>query len=197
MIGGQGGDGRLRTVVTYLQLLARPGSLDWPAPDAAWRIERRAHLDLEFYRFLYNGVGEPWLWWERRVISDAALAAIIDDPGVDFFLLYRGGEPAGYVELDRRGPADVEVAYCGLLPAFVGQGAGRYLLAAALKSAFDEGARRVCVDTCGFDHPRAPAFYRSFGFAGYKTEEIQLPDPRLAGILPMDAAPHVAFAGRS
>jgi len=29
---------------------------------------------VHFYRYLYTAVGEPWLWFERRLIDDAALA---------------------------------------------------------------------------------------------------------------------------
>ena len=31
-----------------------------------------------FYRELYDRVGRPWLWYERRLLSDAALQTLLD-----------------------------------------------------------------------------------------------------------------------
>ncbi len=56
---------------------------------------------------------------------------------------------------------------------------------------FGGGARRVWLHTCSFDHPAAVRFYRRHGFRGFKFAIEVSDDPRLAGFLPEDAAPHV------
>src|SRR5215469_2606803 len=69
----------LEVTVTYLEMTAHPKLLPPPAPAVVYRIERVDHPSVRFYRYLYNVVGEPWLWHERRKVSDAGLAAILED----------------------------------------------------------------------------------------------------------------------
>lgn len=88
--------GKLREVVTHLEMLTRPDGLDAsePPPQADVRLERVTAPAVPFYRFLYNTIGEPWLWQDRRRLSDEALAAIIRAPGVEVYVLYADGQPA-------------------------------------------------------------------------------------------------------
>ena len=115
----------LEIVVTYLEMLKPPTRPTVPAPPvgkiALLRAERPT---VSYYRYLYNTVGEPWLWWERRLLSDAELERIILDPLVEIYVLYVDGVPAGYAELDRRKEEDVELAYFGLIPQFIGRKLG-------------------------------------------------------------------------
>jgi hypothetical protein len=70
----------------------------------------------------------PWLWYERRLLDDAALAAIIGDPRVEVYVLRAGGAVAGYSELDMQTSPDIDIAYFGLAPEFIGRRLGPYLL---------------------------------------------------------------------
>ena len=64
---------------------------------------------------------------------------------------------------------DVEIAYFGLAPRFIGKGFGGYLLSHAIKSAWAwEGTRRVWVHTCTLDHPTALQNYKARGLEVYK-----------------------------
>ena len=45
------------------------------------------------------------------------------------------GTPAGYAELDRREPPDVQLAYFGLMPEFIGKGLGGFFLDWAVRAA--------------------------------------------------------------
>lgn len=45
------------------------------------------------------------------------------------------GNPAGYFELEGKPGSDIEIAYFGLLPQFVGKGLGGYLLTEAVRRA--------------------------------------------------------------
>ena len=67
--------------------------------------------------------------------DDDELRAIIRDPLVEIYVLYLGGVPAGYVELDRRVKAEIELVYLGLSPEFTGRGLGRYPLDWAIHTA--------------------------------------------------------------
>jgi hypothetical protein len=53
----------------------------------------------------------------------------------------------------------------------------------------------MTVDTCNLDHPKALAHYQRAGFSPYAQRVIHRPDPRLTGLLPRDAAPHIPLAG--
>lgn len=170
--------GKLEMVVTYLEMRAPP-----PAPAQARRAERisvlRARrITVSFYRYLYETVGGPWMWYERREMDDRALAAVVQDPMVAVYVLYLDGVPAGFVELDRRTVDQVEVAYFGLLPEFIGRGLGRYFLGWAVGKAWESEPERVWVHTCNFDHPGALGAYQRSGFQVYDQQRSIIDDPR-------------------
>ena len=66
----------------------------------------------------------------------------------------------------------VEIAYFGLLPEFIGRGAGRSLLAAAINRAWSwrGTTTRVWLHTCSLDHPRALPNYLAAGFRVVREE---------------------------
>jgi len=177
---------QLRCVVTYLEMREPPRHPNILAGRHKIALMRAETPTLSFYRYLYNTIGEPWLWWERRALDDEALAAIIHDPKVEIFVLYYDGVPAGYIELDLRIDGEIEVAYFGLIPEFIGRGLGAYLLGWALDEAWQREPDRVWVHTCNFDHPKAIATYQQAGFTPYKQEAKAIDDPRATGLLPAD-----------
>ena len=164
--------------IHYLEMWSRPHATPRDAPRADVAVVRAERPTVAFYRYLYDRVGEPWLWYERRVMSDERLAAIVQDPAVEVQVLHAGGEPAGYAELDRRASGEVELAYFGLMPEFIGRGLGAYFLAWTVDLAWDQEPRRLWVHTCSLDHPRALAAYRAAGFAEYARERVRIADPR-------------------
>jgi GNAT superfamily N-acetyltransferase len=146
--------------------------------------------DLDWYKKLFRAVGEEWLWFSRLQMRDEELRSILHNDAVDVFALETGGKEKGILELDRRPPEEIEVAFLGVTPDLIGQGAGRFLLSRALEIAWSHRPRRVTLHTCTLDHPRALDFYRSAGFVPYKRAVEIAPDPRLGGILPLAAAKH-------
>ena len=154
---------RVGVTVTFLRMDALPQA---PArrlhPDAS--LVRLAGCTAAFYRYLYCVVGAPHLWWLRRTLPDSALDGILRDPTVSIHVLYRGGEPAGFFELDGRGRPDVNLSYFGLVPQAVGLGLGSAFLRAAVDEAFAASGRGVTVNTCTADHPRALPAYLRAGF---------------------------------
>jgi GNAT superfamily N-acetyltransferase len=175
-------------VVTYLEMLKPPTRPTVPAPAvgkiALLRAERPT---ISFYRYLYNTVGEPWLWWERRRLSNDELARIIHDPLVEIYVLYVDGVPAGYAELDRRKQDEVELAYFGLVPEFIGRKLGPFLLNWAVDTAWFGKPKRLWVNTNNLDHPKALQIYQKAGFVPYKQETQTIPNPRLVLLSPIEA----------
>ena len=171
-------DGRLRIVVVELEMTAPP-ALRLPPP-AGLRLAflRAEKPTISFYRYLYDAVGGPWLWVDRKRLSDEALALLIQDERIEIYVLYVGGVPAGYAELDLRPMPEIQLAYFGLMPEFIGRGLGPWLLRAALAEAWRRGPARVKVSTCSLDHPKALAVYQRAGFVPTARRDV-LFDPRV------------------
>lgn len=155
---------RAEVTVTFLRMERPPGDPARPLPRGA-SLVRLARPSVAFYRYLYGTVGGPHLWWLRRAATDGALAALLAEPRVAVHVLYRGGEPAGFFELDARPLPVVNIAYFGLMPFATGQGLGTAFVRVAVDTAWaSPGARAVTVNTCTADHPRALPGYLRAGF---------------------------------
>ncbi len=154
---------RVAVTVTFLRMDERPTDPPRPLPESTPLVTLRA-CTVPFYRYLYDTVGGPHLWWLRRSLPDGAIEALLRDPLVHVTVLYRDGEPAGFFELDHRQSPVVNLSYFGLMPAAVGIGLGTPFLRAAVDMAFQSGARAVTVNTCTADHPRALPGYLRAGF---------------------------------
>ena len=172
-------DGTLPTVVTWLEMTARPPAGARPKFRADTSLGRVTKPTVPFYRFLYDAVGLPWLWYERRLINDATLAARLQSKTHELYLLSIGGEPAGFFQLDFARAGEAQLELFGLRPEFIGQGLGRWFLGEAAAHAWRPGVARVLVDTNTLDHPRALALYQRGGFTPFRREEKILQDPRV------------------
>tara|TARA_Y100000294_G_scaffold79287_1_gene74565 strand:- start:75 stop:671 length:597 start_codon:yes stop_codon:yes gene_type:complete len=172
-------DGTLEVTFTYLEMRkpADPVPYQGPTIDNL-TVLRAVEPTISFYRYLYNHVGGPCLWYERRALSDGQLKTILIDPGVHVYVLYANGVPAGYAELDTRGKNDIEVAYFGLLPEFIGRKLGPWFLNWTLQRAWSRNPARLWVNTCTLDHPVALTVYRHAGFTPFREETATIRDPR-------------------
>jgi GNAT superfamily N-acetyltransferase len=175
---------RIADTVTYLEMFERPPVRHLPAPLGKLALMRAEDCTVSFYRYLYKTVGTPWVWYERRLMSDAALAAEIAKPTTEIFVLYVGGVPAGYFEFDAAQPRETELSYFGLIPEFIGRRLGPFMLNAAIEQAWSRPIERLWVHTCTFDHPRALPLYQRAGFVVYARRAVTFDDPRESGILP-------------
>lgn len=185
--------GELAAVVTFLEMRQAPRS---NPPASPLRLRRIVEPDLDEYRRLFRLVGARWLWFSRLAMPDEALAAIIRDPAVEVrAVVDQSGRDAGLLELDFRSAGECELSFVALLPDLAGQGHGRWLLGEALRLAWREGIARVHVHTCTLDHPAALPAYRRAGFTACRRAIEHFPDPRLAGLLPLDCAPQVPLLG--
>jgi len=174
----------LDDVITYLEMKERPVGPRPPAPPVKLALIRADRCTVSFYRYLYETVGTPWLWYERRLLSDEALAAEIQKPTTEIFVLHVGGVPAGYFELIVASPQETELRYFGLIPEFIGRGFGPFLLRAAIDRAWERPLSRLWVHTRMFDHPKALGHYQRAGFVVYGRQKLRFEDPRVRGILP-------------
>jgi GNAT superfamily N-acetyltransferase len=165
--------------VRYLEM-ARPEELK-PAMGNGRALDIvRAEIPLpELNRFLYVAVGRAWQWVDRLPWSRRQWLTWLDRPELETYLALVRGTPAGYFELDRQPEGNCEIAYIGLLPAFIGQGLGGLLVTRAVERAWAGGARRVWLHTCSLDHPAALANYLARGFRQFRVETVlrHLPDP--------------------
>ncbi len=121
-------------------------------------------------RFFYTTVGADWYWTDRLPWTYQRWLDYLDRSELETWMLTIQGVPAGYYELEAQPGPDVEIAYFGLLPQFVGNGLGAHLLTCAIERGWAMGANRVWVHTCTLDHPQALANYQARGMRLYKQE---------------------------
>lgn len=177
-------NGELEVTVTYLEMTGRSHHPHVSPPQSMkLTLLRAKRPPLAFYRYLYASVGEKWLWYERRQMDDDTLTAIIHDERVEIYVLYADGVPAGFAELDRRQPPEIDLAFFGLMPPFIGKGLGLYLLTWAIDTAWNYEPTRLTVNTCSLDHPKALAIYQQCGFTPYRQEVKVIADPRAYGLI--------------
>ncbi len=168
---------RLETVVTCLEM-TRPSHTFVPPPAGMRMLLMQAHRPtVHFYRYLYDTVGTPYHWVDRRLLSDEQLASIITAETTAIFVAYADGVPAGFFELDDRGQGELWLAYFGLIPDFHGRGLGKWLLAEAIDAAFAREPKVLRVETCTLDDPRALPLYQKMGFVPYERRRkvIEIP----------------------
>jgi GNAT superfamily N-acetyltransferase len=137
-----------------------------PDPDPALEVRRVERPAPEFARMLYAAIGAEYHWTDRLSWTWQQWHDRLARDGVELWVGYLDGAPAGCSELDRNGDA-VELRVFGLLPDFTGRGLGPRLLDHAIRRAWDMGAERVWLHTCSLDSPAALATYQRRGFQLY------------------------------
>ncbi|CAM5327390.1 hypothetical protein SHIRM173S_05004 [Streptomyces hirsutus] len=114
-------------------------------PEGDVRVVRSEVPSPEFSRFLYASVGGDIRWTDRLGWTYAQWLEHLDRPGVETWVAYDRGTPAGYVELEAQDDGVVEIVYFGLIrPSGAGASAG----------------------TCCRTASRGPGIWRSGGRAG-------------------------------
>ena len=158
---------------TYLELKDREQLRPVPL-DRRARLERVVACSPAYFLFLYAQVGRRYHWRDRLVWTDEQCRARIGQPGVELWVLYTGGSPAGYFELELHDDDAVEIVYFGLMPEYVGHGLGKQMLTAAAQRGWEMGGKRVWLHTCTLDNPAALPNYLKRGFTPFKTEQFTL-----------------------
>lgn len=165
------------TTVTHLEMFQDP-VLRCPMPRGKFLLAKAEQIPVHYYRYLYDAVGRDYFWVNRKRLSDPELLAIIHDPKVEIYVLYLNGAPAGFAELDFRRMPTADLAFLGIMPDFIGQGLGRFLLCEAIETAWMHKPKRLTVQTCTLDHPTALPLYQRNGFSpcGQETVELEAVD---------------------
>lgn len=169
---------------TYLQQLSVTDLVPARVPELPVEITRVEQPAPEFCRFLYATVGAEHHWvdrlsWTKRDWSDRLRRA-----GLEVWVCWLRGAPVGYAELHgtvAERETQVELAYFGLFPDYLGQGLGGQLLTTALRRAWSLSNRhtdfspvsRVWVHTTTLDGPHALANYKARGMHPYLVEQYE------------------------
>ncbi|MCH6163237.1 GNAT family N-acetyltransferase [Streptomyces marispadix] len=166
-----------------------------PEEASGLRIMRAELPEPAFSRFLYGEVGRDVEWTDRLPWPRERWMEWLERPGVETWVAYERGTPAGYIELDgatrdtsgrgTRPGSTVEVSYFGLLPGFRGKGIGKHLLTYGVARAWDMAERwegrkptaRVWLHTCSKDGPYALRNYQRRGFRVFAKEVTKEPVP--------------------
>jgi ribosomal protein S18 acetylase RimI-like enzyme len=162
---------------TYLEMRSADALRPAAPPREPLTVARAHPCPPEQYRALYLGVGAAYHWTDRAAWTDAEIRAHVSLPGIEVWLSRVGAEVAGFFELRDWPDGSIEIAYFGLLPAFVGRGLGGALLTEVLRHAWARQPSRVWLHTSSLDHPAALANYRARGFTVTRAEEYDVQGP--------------------
>ena len=157
---------------TYLEMKDRPETDPIVMPPGCL-VERWKKPDSSAYRDLFAAVGGEWGWSGRLLMKENELTAILHARTTEVYRLLCNGQVAGFAELDRSLARQVEIAYFGLLPGFIGRGLGGFLLDWTIRKAWAGNTKRVWLHTCQYDHAGALAVYLKAGFRAYD-ERIEM-----------------------
>lgn len=168
------GDGKLAVTITHLELLPQDWTRHGQKPPLDVAITRETKPTPAFYLDLYDKVGRPWLWYERRLYTEQALADLLNRPAHELHVARQGAELVGYFEFLAN-----EIAFFGLTLPYIGKRIGPWMLDGAIERGFARGANRLLLNTNTVDHPRALDTYRKAGFRVVRSESRELQDPRV------------------
>ena len=121
---------------------------------------------------LYDAVGRDYAWEDIHKREHDEIAAWLASGDLALYVLMSDGWPNGFFMLD--GPVEgvTDLAYFGLVPEAVGRGLGSWLLKTAILTAWERpGTKKLTVNTCTLDHPRALQTYQRHGFEPVKRED--------------------------
>lgn len=162
----------LDVTVYYLEMLSS-SERTVAAPRDGLSVLHVKAPSVPYYRFLYDSVGKDYHWLSRRKLTNEQLAAILRKPSNEVHVLHVDGSPAGFAELDREQPDNIELVQFGLMPDFTGQGIGKWFLQWIIDLVWSHHPRRFWLHTCSLDHPAALSTYQKAGFNLFKEEAIR------------------------
>ena len=174
----------LITTVTYLEMISYPKHLILTKPEKLnAEIKLVVEPTVDFYRYLYNTVGEKWTWIERRLLDDSSLQKLIRSSDIEIHILYVDDNVAGFGEIGwDRASNGSEIKYFGLMPDYIGKRLGTYFLNNIINIAWKRNPVRLRVNTCDLDHPSALGVYQKSGFNILEQVVERLPDPTIVGL---------------
>lgn len=161
--------------VTHLEMTS-PAIRAHPVPTRpSVALITAKNIPAAYYAYLYELVGKPHHWEERRNMNEDALGEAINAPECAISVLYADGCPAGFFELDlKEAPKQIELKYLGIAPDYQGLGLGKWFMATAISSAWAHKPERVTLQTNTLDHPAALPLYQKLGFSPVGISEAEI-----------------------
>ena len=167
MEGGEPDEARDRLPIRITRLEMRPKPIKPVHPPSNQRhgLLRLREVPVAFYKFMFHGVGAAHHWRLPPGQTDEMLHAELNGPGREVHVLYLGGAPAGFFELDVSRVRECVSLNCfGILPHARGRGFARWLLHEAVVAAWAHEPPRLRLQTNSLDSPIALRLYQSIGF---------------------------------
>lgn len=128
------------------------------------RLEKVSVVCAEFCWFVDEAVGFDYRWGGREAWDRESWTQHLSRTSVSIWVACLTGCPVGFFELEKMPDGSIRIVRFGLLPQFIGQGIGGWLLTEAVQQAWKAGANRIWLTTCSHDHPAALQNYRARGF---------------------------------
>ena len=140
------------------------------------KVKLLKKIDFNLNKFFYKQIGKNHRWTDRLSWNDNMWVNYVSDKSVNTFVLMYNKNLAGYFErIYNKQSNEFEIAYFGILHEYRNKKFGAYLLSKAIELSFQDGAKRVWVHTCTFDHKNAIKNYISRGMKVFKEEKIKIP----------------------
>ncbi len=166
---------KLKAHVTHLEM-RHPPLRAIPVPTKpSIALMRAKNIPPEFYSYLYEIVGKPHHWEDRRNMAPVKLSSIINNENTEISVLYADACPAGFFELNKKNhPHSIEILYFGLAPKYQGLRLGKWFMSAAISAAWAHKPQRVILQTNTLDHPAALRLYQRLGFSPVATQDVEI-----------------------
>ena len=159
--------------ITFLEMTARP-TWDWPHLPAGASVSllHATAPPVWFFLALYDAVGRDYAWEDIHKREHDEIGEWLAADNMSLFVLYGSGWPQGFFLLEDHGQGVVDITYFGMVPEAVGRGLGKWLLRTAILTAWDRpGIKKLTLNTCTLDHPRALQTYQKSGFTPVRRED--------------------------
>ena len=164
-----------RAIVTHLEMCAPPNIAPrWPHQNLT--LQEAERPDIQLYRHIYDQIGRPYHWVNRRYISDYMLKQILHHPKNHVFYLYENDQIIGFTEVNARRFPLIELVFVGLKESAIGKGYGKGLLHHTLDFIWSQTPERVIIQTNTLDNPAALNLYQKSGFTPFDREEVTIID---------------------
>ena len=156
---------RLPVRVTKLEMRS-PSTKAVPMPHGPrLGLLRLREVPVPFYRFLFDHVGEGHHWQIDPKQTEQDLHDWLNSASCEVHVLYVGGAPGGFFELDLSKPGEAVTINCfGVLPHARGRGLARWFLSEAIRAAWAHEPPRLRLQTNNYDSPIALRLYQQLGF---------------------------------
>ncbi len=165
-------DGLLSYRIDWLQMLEPPSADPVPCPAGEFaELVEAADFPVWYFFAMYDAVGDGYVWEDMHLADPRDVEAFVGSAGTRMHTLMRHGWPQGFFVLDFRTDGVCNLAYFGLVKQAIGRGLGGWLLDRAVALGWaGPGVRRLTVNTCTLDHPRAMPLYKGRAFELVRSE---------------------------